>query len=395
MMHSQALKYKFVPGMTLEEDQPTNESNSDLLDLYSCSGIFPEIRTGEDLYLINYFEVPSQETDTLNHRFQTRRHDEKLKIVMRDSRQCYEEVNFDKAEPCYNQFEHNAQQIFGVHNNDLSDSTKMAEEQIFLQKLSDGNDGEPHMSRTEYRKFQGSSEKNMTAWDPNVYPIIRRPINIMVTGSKISQDFQSQNQRLLNIRLSIIGDSLQETFRKPWSRHEMLEGRRIVIVEREQHGQTLKAHFRVIQEPMSLRQEEKSDHATYLQVSCIRFDHIDGSKTNYFITSVDVIKIVEFLIVNKHLNSTLKWRERGRIRSNLAPLWFNNWSEFGPMHLPFEKKIPRYHSRSAHKMLKYVRLLLWVNLEHALSKALLFYCVCTPVDSSTHIWAELLAPYCY
>lgn len=208
------------------------------------------------------------------------------------------------------------------------------------------------------------------------FPIIRRPINIMISGSKVVYGTQSHNEELLNIDFKIIGGALDEIMKHPWSHQEEIEGKRILRIERLQQGCTLQAQFLVINQPDKLIRPTITDCPSFLEVACIRFDHTDGITTNYFITSVEVIEIVEFLIGNNIQDSVRKLKERSRIRSNLAALWFQNLSDLGPMILRFENQIRRYNSRNPKTVLKYRKLLEWENLGYALWKALLFYCIC-------------------
>lgn len=372
-----------MPVITLEDSQANTMSNFESLNLNSWKRPVIDNQIVEDINLFNYFESPNQDNVPSHYYHSMLRDDQRPKVSTRGSSHCYEEVYFEPPQPELSDFGHGTQLMLSANNKYVLESNKWTGNQCLFEKSFDGDSCEFRSLRRDF-KAQGDLKKVEDALSTNEFLIIRRPINIMVSGSSIIYDSQSKDQRLLNIDLRMMGGSPEEITNQPWSYREISEGRRIIKVEREQHGCTLRVRFRVIKESERLNQEEAAnDLLSYLEVSCIRFVHNDGVTTNYFITSVDVIKIVEFLIVNNQLNSALKWRERGRIRSNLAPLWFKNWTELGPMHLPFEKRIRRFHSRSPPKMLKYVRLLLWVNLGYALSKALLFYCVCMPISSSS------------
>lgn len=208
--------------------------------------------------------------------------------------------------------------------------------------------------------------------------IIRRPANILITGSNATYLSQAQSQMFLSIDLRIDKGPLDGILVHPWSDQEVLEGRRIMRIQRFQQGCTLHAHFSAAQPTQNLIRTSTPKNPNCLEVSCIRYDHTDGVKTKFFITSVEVIEIVEFLIGKNSVNSILKWKERGRIRSNLASLWFKSWCDLGPIQLRFESQIRRYNSRNPNTTTKYMRVLQWVNLEYALRKALLFYCVHVP-----------------
>lgn len=277
-----------------------------------------------------------------------------------------------------------------IHSYILSSETRLPKHfnlrgrQALTKGLSCANSTGSRKTGSDLKRLKMSqNERGITLFsDLKRYPIVRRPINIMVTGSTIAYTSQDQNQKSVEIDLKIVQGSLGNILSYPWNSLEISEGRRIVRIERFQHVQTLQAQFLIFRTNINSKEKKpKSDYLDYLEVSCIRFDYKDGVTTNYFITSVEVIEIVEFLIGNKSLRSALKWKERGRIRSNLSALWFKDWSELGPIYLQFERQIKRYNSRNPYTMLKYMRLLPWGALDHALRKALLFYCIYVPVIS--------------
>lgn len=278
----------------------------------------------------------------------------------------------------------------GIHsktkNTELvpSNALKLAQSASFVERSSEINAVPISKTSGLYSAAQSQQEAPRFISSSRRLRIIRRPKNMMVSGPQVTYGTHWKKQELHDIDFRVIGGALEDILIRPWTNLEAIEGRRIIRIERSQQGCTLQAHFRVIERPLKQTWREMSHVPEYLEVSCIRFDHADGITKKYFITSVDVIRIVEFLIDNDGLISALKLKERGRIRSNLAPLLFKNWSALRVMHLQFGKQILRYHSHNSYGMFRYLRLLLWENLVYALGKALLFYCVCIPGESKVH-----------
>lgn len=239
-----------------------------------------------------------------------------------------------------------------------------------------------HRLFREYTPIEHSNKTNCASNLTN-YEIIRHPVNIMVAGSYFDYGTEFQDQKFQSIDLSIVGGTFQEIMNQPWSAYELKEGKRIIRIERFQNQCTLLAKFQIISRPVILTQREMPESSNFLEVACIRFDHTDGESSDYFITSVEVIKIVEYLVGNKASNSIHMRKERGRVRSNLAPLWFKTWSHLSPL-LHFENQIERSKSQYPLTTLRSMRVLLWSHLGYALRKAMLFYCVCLPTESNAY-----------
>lgn len=230
----------------------------------------------------------------------------------------------------------------------------------------------------------GSVEANT---DVSCPPIVRRPGNIFVSGPDSFVGYQSQSMRFHKINLKLFGDVLKNVHTVPWTNYENLEERRIVRVDRVQEGCTLKAYFTVV-EPNSRSHETTIDDQGSLKISCIKFTQMDGT-VSYLITSVEAIKIIEYLVRGGRADAGVKWRERGRIRSNLSPLWYKDWASGGmqneaEMRQRFGDQIRKYKSLKPYAIMKSMRVLLWEKLEFAIFKAILFYCV---ADAPTYTYS--------
>lgn len=279
--------------------------------------------------------------------------DGNLSLKSVNSNMCCDQVFYNQLKPKHNSNVSGVQSNFEEEDTEVWASAKLLKNTMPHGALSEenGNGHSPHISRTDLNHFSATKYPDESENTCERFRIIRRSVRMADTTVNDVYDSQSN---LLSIDLRIIGGALEEILSYPWSPIELKEGRRTLRIERFQKGCMLQAFFLIIQRPTSLMPQGTRNQNNYLEVSCIRFDHRNGDAKNYFITSAEVIDIVEFLIGNKTLSSILKWKERGRIRSNLAPLWFKNWSNLGPMHLRFENQIRRYNSRNPHTMLKYM-----------------------------------------
>lgn len=384
IMNFQVAQFNSGPIMAIEEKHVVTTNNmSNILGLDSRFGTSTEIQPGQSMNHIYSFEPRKNVGYSPYSCHLVLKHNDKLKLVDKNFSNYCQEVNYDQCLSHYTDFGNDLHPMFWIDNRENPNFTKWTPNKMSNRKLTEGNDGLCHISQNSSSASRATenSEKIGSFWELSRSYIIRRPINFKVLGSSITYDSETKDLNLLNIDLKVTGSCLEDVLNPPWSYHEVLEGRRFIRVERFQHGSALHVHFLVVHDHMRSMQGGMSDLSSYLEVACIRFDHADGDTTNYFVTSVDVIKIIELLIANNTFNSATKWKERGRIRSNLAPLWFKNWSDLRPMHLHFEDHIRRFSSRKSYQMSKYTRLLPWVNLGYALSKAMLFYCLCSPKEA--------------
>lgn len=163
----------------------------------------------------------------------------------------------------------------------------------------------------------------------------------------------------------------------PWSEFERLEGRRIIQVRRTQLGTCLHAQLNICREDL-LVPDVKYDPDT-IEVSCLRFLHHDMTE-EFFVTSVDVLRIVELLLNNKEPDQRRRRKERARIRSNLKRFWKHDFADLkhefeieNELQLAFKKRIQLYDYRNPVIIRRGVRLMSWNQLAPALRRALLYF----------------------
>lgn len=141
--------------------------------------------------------------------------------------------------------------------------------------------------------------------------------------------YRAPHAALAVVHLQITGGSESDICDGTWSLEEQYECRRIVRFEKQRQLNTINIQASVV--PL---QHDDNDTGVlpngnqYLDVSCLLCfsyaQHQEGSITEmireYFVTSIDVVKIVEFIleIDNVAWNTRI---ERGRIRSILRPFW--------------------------------------------------------------------------
>jgi hypothetical protein len=135
--------------------------------------------------------------------------------------------------------------------------------------------------------------------------------------------------------------------------------------------------------------EEESSQYDYKTCSSV-------ARKRYYITSVEVVKIVELLIGTGLQDSQERRRERGRIRSNLVPFWSrksistrlsNQDIRSSPtidanvdFRVELATRIMSYDIRKPRGFDKEVRILKWEKLVPALMRALQSYYAEVPDD---------------
>lgn len=220
--------------------------------------------------------------------------------------------------------------------------------------------------------------------------------------------------------LNLVGASVEDICYPVWSQAEKEDRRRIVRIERIQKGPRLIVNFSIVgaakESPVPVQPPPGVD---VVEVSCLectlRNDDYDSQSSDdelksppagsnctqtengecyqYYITSVEVIEIVELLIANQSKDPAERRRERGRVRSNLVPFWSKkpissrmndaNTSENDNLdgHTPtnqdyrleLAKRIMGYEIRKPRGFDKEVRILRWDKLVPALKRALQSY----------------------
>ncbi|CAX44400.1 conserved hypothetical protein [Candida dubliniensis CD36] len=170
------------------------------------------------------------------------------------------------------------------------------------------------------------------------------------------------------MNLNLNGASLKDICYPKWNESEKQDRRRIIRIERIQQGPVITANFSIVgaanENPVVL--PPSNPIIDVIEVSCLECDvkinnsHVsDGSNFydsqssddeitgnqgdasgvggrkspnyiknefnddyyQYYITSVEVVEIVELLIGNQFRDAAERRKERGRVRSNLVPFW--------------------------------------------------------------------------
>jgi hypothetical protein len=221
--------------------------------------------------------------------------------------------------------------------------------------------------------------------------------------------------------LNLVGAVVEDICYPVWSQAEKEDRRRIVRIERIQKGPRLIANFSIVgaakESPVPVQPPPGVD---VVEVSCLectlRNDDYDSQSSDdefrspsgssctqadngecyqYYITSVEVIEIVELLIANQSKDPAERRRERGRVRSNLVPFWSkkpissrmndaasttnenDNLDSHTPTNqdyrLELAKRIMGYEIRKPRGFDKEVRILRWDKLVPALKRALQSY----------------------
>lgn len=195
--------------------------------------------------------------------------------------------------------------------------------------------------------------------------------------------YKSSIYLLQRIDLRVCGCKVADIIKVPSTQHERSERRRILMVSEIQEGNILKTFFLTVKSSAPQENTFKSEANDYLDISCLLYTSQTFS-VRFMITSIDTIRIIEFLLGNNEMSPKLKWKERGRIRSNLAPFWHKPSSLVStqyrtePDHYLQRLQILEYNLCKTHSTFRRLRIMLWGDLEQAMHKAILFYYICLP-----------------
>ncbi|CAK7893805.1 hypothetical protein CAAN1_09S05512 [[Candida] anglica] len=260
-----------------------------------------------------------------------------------------------------------------------------------------------------FRVIRGMSAGGSTSKPPKVSP-------------NCTSDFQP-------VELEIIDGTVEDICFPKWNYEEKSDRRRIVRIERTQEGSKLVAKFSIVgsaaEHPVPV--PATNPNVDVIEVSClecsIRNDYYGDEETQdsddggghspksmangggggsrssfqdelgyrhqYYITSVEVVGIVELLIGTQLKDPAERRKERGRVRSNLVPFWSKKpissreteeslqGSDF---RWELAKRIMGYEMRKPRGFDKEVRILRWDKLIPALKRALQSYYTEIPRD---------------
>ncbi|RLV92697.1 hypothetical protein JA1_003044 [Spathaspora sp. JA1] len=236
------------------------------------------------------------------------------------------------------------------------------------------------------------------------------------------KESMESDSTFLPVELSLIAASVEDICYPKWSKSEKDDRRRVIRIERVQNGPKLIANFSIVgganENPITLPAPPNVD---VVEVSCLECNvrpnddsydsqssddegsskngssspknyaksDPDGEYYQYYITSVEVVEIVELLIGTQTKDPAEKRRERGRVRSNLVPFWSKKpissrmhdnaapTSSTNPTNHDFRielaKRIMGYEIRKPRGFDKEVRILRWDKLVPALKRALQSY----------------------
>lgn len=272
-------------------------------------------------------------------------------------------------------------------------------------KPSTPTSSSPSSSKSHFNKRE-SDNKIITTANNHLYKIVR---GIAAGGSTAKPPKKSvnNNNAYLPLDLNIIGGTIEDVCKPEWSLSEKEDKRRIIRIERLQKEEKLYVKFSILgsadENPTPLP-PPSSSNIDVIEVSCLECpttltEEIEESNSedsgcdfDYYITSVEVIELVELLIGKLSDDPIERRKERGRVRSNLVPFWSkkpissridNNQQVVNPdQRYELAKRIMGYEIRKPRGFDKEVRILRWDKLIPALKRALQSYYVEIPKDLS-------------
>ncbi|KAG2197022.1 hypothetical protein INT47_009738 [Mucor saturninus] len=156
--------------------------------------------------------------------------------------------------------------------------------------------------------------------------------------------------------LMIVGDTM--TMTHDWTQRETQDGRRLVQFVREE--EETQAMIRCRFHPATTMESMP----TMTTVSCIYWEE----KKDYFITSVDCIQLIEFLLKIK-----FSMEERNRVRRNLEGFRPYTVSKGAAESARFFQKIMGFPKPKPRNIEKDLKVFSWKNLPYALKKIVIKY----------------------
>ncbi|CDK26964.1 unnamed protein product [Kuraishia capsulata CBS 1993] len=275
-------------------------------------------------------------------------------------------------------------------------------------------------------------EDDFKSYSSTTFPVIRGAS----TGGGLTKPPKAPAGSMstyLQASLNIQHAQVEEMCRPFWNKNEREDKRRIIRIERFQRGPDIIAKFSIVGSAHDNPEPRPSPAGvSFVEVSCLEcdatsFDDDDDEEEGiddmlvggqsvkdqahsslangkeYYITSVEVIKIVELLIGTENPNPQDRRRERGRIRSNLVPFWSkrpirskkssnspnaattasssspdDESEEMDDYRTELAQRIMGYLIRKPRGFDKEVRILKWGKLVPALQRALQSYYVKIP-----------------
>lgn len=291
--------------------------------------------------------------------------------------------------------------------------TKTVSHGISTASKSDSKGGmSPKTSFASLKSTKGSNKQASTKNDTTtntqakgvgssahqVYKIVRG----ITAGGAITRPSKQEPEignKYVPAELIIHGALMDELCHLLWNQAERADRRRIIRLERVQVGQKVHALFLIVGlaliHPKATPPPPGVDVVEFSCLEChsseVDFEYENTSDRNYYITSVEVIGIIEVLIGIRDMDSMLRRKERGRIRSNLMPFWLkkpvsskkNSSHKLVDPRMEFARRIMAYKIRKPRGFDKDVRILQWNRLVPALQRALQCYYVEVPDNEVT------------
>lgn len=236
-------------------------------------------------------------------------------------------------------------------------------------------------TKQSHAEYQVSSQERFNT-EVESYPIIRQSGKIHLYN--LSSAIQADRCKHIDLKFSKTS-SFEDITQIPWSAYEETDCRRVVRITRFQKGTTIELKFLVVVLKIAFDTPNAIQDPKFVEVSCLKCTH-EGDQSEHLITSVEVIRIVELLIGSEAKSQQLRREERGRIRSNLVPLWHKGFTNTEGMELSdscskFLDRLRNYQVRKPYNISKLMRLLSWENLIFALRRAIEFYRIVLPDDT--------------
>ncbi|AOA61145.1 Hypothetical protein PP7435_CHR1-1585 [Komagataella phaffii CBS 7435] len=228
--------------------------------------------------------------------------------------------------------------------------------------------------------------------------------------------------RYVTARLRLEYSSCEDMCLPEWNEYELKDSRRIIRLERRFDSNEIVASFSIVGSAVENPETRPAfnPNVKVLEVSCLRCltnnnesdeencvnKDLDGRVHNmvkdsigckYYITSVEVIKIIELLVGSSSISDPQQMRkERGRVRSNLAQFWSKHLvsssrktrkQRFLPTcnddyFAELVHRINTYDVRKPRLFDKSVKILEWPNLGPALQRAIQSYYMVRLEESS-------------
>lgn len=243
-------------------------------------------------------------------------------------------------------------------------------------------------------------------------PIKRRSVlnnDLKEIGEENTNIDDSTTGNFLKVSLVLLEDTTKPIYSIPWTEMECKENRRIVRFTKSLIGlDKLLLDFSIVNIENLQHDERGIDPdlgLPYIEISCLRCQFYDKHSNKltykYYITSIEIIKLIEFLVGTYDDDEAAEdhgsiRRERGRIRSNLFPFWAkwtvntkiddHNLNKLNndineKFKLDLGNRIMNYKTRKPRDSFKEIRVLNWDKLNPALQRVFQNYYIHHPLST--------------